>query len=333
MFWAVLLLLVGFFFLAKGADLLVDGASHLAYALGVTPLFVGLTIVSFGTSAPELSINLLTARSGSADLALGNVLGSNIANLALITGMSALVRPIRVGSLIIIREIPFLFLTSLGLWFAADDRRFQPPAAQDLLSRGDGLILLLFFAVFLYYLAAGARARHQPGAPPAPDTLGEEVIQVQELRRPPGAARAAGMVLIGLVGVILGEQWVVDSSTTIARAFGWSEALIAVTLVAVGTSLPELVTSVVAARRDAADVALGNVVGSSIFNNVAILGLTAVIGPLAISRQLFMDLGVMFAASVALFLFTLNQRIIHRWEGAFLVVGYCLYLLFVGRRG
>src|SRR5918995_317740 len=113
MVWAVLLLLIGFFFLAKGADLLVDGASHLAYALGVTPLFVGLTIVSFGTSAPELAINLLAARSGSADLALGNVLGSNIANLALITGVSALVRPIRVGSLIIIREIPFLFLTSL----------------------------------------------------------------------------------------------------------------------------------------------------------------------------------------------------------------------------
>jgi cation:H+ antiporter len=326
---AVLLVLAGLFLLAKGADLLVDGASHLAFALGVTPLFVGLTIVSFGTSAPELSINLLAARAGSADIALGNVLGSNIANMALITGVSAVVHPIQVQSAIIVREIPFLYLTSLALWFLADDRRFQPGAQSDLLSRGDGLTLLLFFTIFLYYLVAGARA----GRPQASAPLAEEVVEVQELRRPPGTTRALLMVVLGLVGVVLGGQWVVQGSTTLARAFGWSEALIAVTLVAVGTSLPELVTSVVAARRGAADVALGNVVGSSIFNNVAILGFTAMISPLPINPRLLVDLGIMFLVSTALYLFTLNRRIIDRWEGALLVLGYVAYLGYVALRG
>jgi cation:H+ antiporter len=325
---AVLLVLAGLFLLAKGADLLVDGASHLAYALGVTPLFVGLTIVSFGTSAPELSVNLVAAHAGSADIALGNVLGSNIANIALITGVSAVVNPIRVESAIIIREIPFLYLTSLALWFLADDLRFQPGARSDLLSRGDGLVLLLFFAIFLYYLAAGARAGRQVEEP-----LAEEVVEVQELRRPPGTGRAVAMVILGLIGVILGGQWVVNGGTTIARALGWSEALIAVTLVAVGTSLPELVTSVVAARRGAADVALGNVVGSCIFNNIAILGFTTLVSPLPINPLLLVDLAILFLVSTALFLFTLNQRIIHRWEGALLTLAYGAYLVYVVQRG
>jgi cation:H+ antiporter len=325
---AVLLLLAGLALLTKGADLLVDGASHLAYALGVTPLFVGLTIVSFGTSAPELAINMLAARSGSGDIALGNVVGSNMANMALIAGVSAVIRPVQVQSLIIVREIPFLFLTGLALWFLADDRRFQPGAPAPLLSRGDGLVLLLFFAIFLYYLAAGARAGRQREEP-----LAEGVEAVQELDRPIGTARALGTVLLGLVGLVLGGQWVVDGSTTIARALGWSEALIAVTIIAVGTSLPELVTSAVAARRGAADVALGNVVGSSIFNTVAILGLTAVIHPLAVNPRLLVDVLLMLAAGIALFLVTLHHRIIHRWEGALLALGYTAYLIFAAARG
>jgi cation:H+ antiporter len=141
------------------------------------------------------------------------------------------------------------------------------------------------------------------------------------------------MVILGLIGVILGGQWVVTGGTTIAQALGWSEALIAVTLVAVGTSLPELVTSVVAARRDAADVALGNVVGSSIFNNIAILGLTALVHPLPINPRLLVDLGIMFGVSVALYMFTLHHRIIHRWEGALLATSYIAYLIFVAIRG
>jgi cation:H+ antiporter len=325
---AVLLLLAGFFLLTKGADLLVDGASHLAYALGVTPLFVGLTIVSFGTSAPELAINLLAARGGSSDIALGNVVGSNLANMALIAGVSAVLRPVQVQSLIIVREIPFLFLTGLALWFLADDRRFQAGGSAPLLSRGDGLVLLLFFAIFLYYLAAGARGGQREVEP-----LGEEVEDVQELERPPGARRAVGMVVLGLVGLILGGHWVVRGATTVAHALGWSEALIAVTIIAVGTSLPELVTSAVAARRGAADVALGNVVGSSIFNTVAILGITAVIHPLPVNPRLLVDVMLMLVAAVALFLVTLHHRIIHRWEGALLALGYAGYLIFVVARG
>jgi cation:H+ antiporter len=328
MLWAVLLVLLGFILLAKGADLFVDGASHLAYALGVTPLFVGLTIVAFGTSAPELAINMLAALRGNADLAVGNVLGSNIANIALIAGVSALVRPMQVETIIIVREIPFLFLTSLGLWILADDVRFQPGGRAAIISRGDGLILLLFFAIFLYYLIASARAGRRGVA-----TLEAEVVELEALGRPITAPRAGLMAVGGLMAVLLGGYWVVSGSMTLARAMGWSEALIGVTIVAIGTSLPELITSLVAARKNAPEIALGNVVGSSIFNTVAILGLTAVLRPLPVTVALMTDMLVMFLVSVALFLFTLNRRIINRWEGACLALGYAGYLLFVLLRG
>jgi cation:H+ antiporter len=325
---AVVLVLVGFVLLAKGADVFVDGASHLAYALGVSPLFVGLTIVAFGTSAPELAINLLAAFRGSADLAVGNVIGSNIANLALIVGVSAVVRPMKVETVIVVREIPFLFLTSLALWFLADDSRFQGEAATDVISRGDGFVLLLFFLIFLYYLVAGAHAGRRQAA-----LLAEEVVEAQELQRPVSTPRTLGMIALGLAAVLLGGHWVVGGSTTLARALGWSDALIGVTIVAIGTSLPEMVTSIVAARRGTAEIALGNVVGSNIFNTVAILGLTAVVHPLPLSRELMIDMQVMFLVSVALYLFTLNRRVIERWEGALLALGYAGYLVFVAVRG
>jgi cation:H+ antiporter len=328
MWWAALLVIGGFLLLAKGAAVFVDGASHLAYRLGVTPLFVGLTIVAFGTSAPELAINLLAAARGSADLAVGNVVGSNIANQALIIGLAAVVRPMRVETVVIVREIPFLFLTSLALWFLADDQRFQPNTDEALISRGDGLVLLLFFAIFAYYLVASARAGRGQTT-----TLEEEVIEEKELHRPISTLRATLMVVGGLTAVLLGGNWVVNGSMTLARAFGWSEALIGVTIIAIGTSLPELVTSVVAARRGSADIAMGNVVGSNIFNTVAVLGLTAIVRPLPISKPLLADMQVMFAVSVALYLFTLNRRIIHRWEGATLMAGYITYLAFVAHRG
>lgn len=325
---AVLLVLVGFLLLAKGADVFVDGASHLAYKLGVTPLFVGLTIVAFGTSAPELAINLLAAFRGSADLAVGNVLGSNIANQALIIGLAAVIRPMQVETVIIVREIPFLFLTSLALWFLADDVRFQPEARAALISRGDGLVLLLFFAIFVYYLIASARAGRRQAA-----ALEEDVVAIEDLRRPIGTLRGALMVGGGLIAVLLGGHAVVHGSTILARAFGWSEALIGVTIVAIGTSLPELVTSIVAARRGSAEIALGNVVGSNIFNTVAVLGLTATVRPLPVGGALLVDMFVMLAVSAALYLFTLNRCIIQRWEGAILATGYVAYLVFVALRG
>jgi cation:H+ antiporter len=328
MLLAVLLVLIGFVLLVKGADLFVDGASHLAYALGVTPLFVGLTVVSFGTSAPELAINLMAAFQGNADIAVGNVVGSNIANMGLIVGVSAILHPVRVASAVIVREIPFLFLTSLALWFLADDLRFQPDRPAALLSRGDGLILLLFFTIFMYYLFASARHGRLQEA-----SLAQDVVDVEELKQPRGPARAVGTALVGLAAVILGGHWVVEGSVTIARALGWSQALIGVTIVAVGTSLPELATSVVAARRGAADLAIGNVVGSCIFNNVAILGLTALAAPLRADPRLMIDVQVMLAVGVLLFLFTLRHRTIERSEGIVLAIAYAAYLAYVGSRG
>jgi cation:H+ antiporter len=328
MWLAVFLILLGFVLLVKGADLFVDGASHLAYALGVTPLFVGLTVVSFGTSAPELAINLMAAFQGNADIAVGNVVGSNIANMGLILGVSAAIHPIRVASGVIVREIPFLFLTSLALWFLADDLRFQPGRERDLLSRGDGLILLLFFAVFLYYLTASARAGRLQEA-----ELSEDVVAVEDLKRPISPARAVGMALLGLAAVILGGNWVVNGSVTIAQALGWSQALIGVTIVAVGTSLPELATSIVAARRGAADLAIGNVVGSCIFNNIAILGLTALAAPLHVDPTLMIDVQIMLGVALLLYLFTLRHRTVERSEGILLALAYAAYLAFAIHRG
>lgn len=328
MLLAVLLVLVGFLLLVKGADLLVEGASHLAYALGMTPLFVGLTIVTFGTTSPELAINLLAARGGNADIALGNVIGSNITNMALILGVSALVHPLRVASTVIIREIPFLFLTSLALWLLVDDARFQPGGQNSRLGRGDGLILLLFFSIFLYYLVASARASRGQEA-----RLSEGIVAVEQLRRPLGAMRASGMVVWGLAGVILGAHWVVSGSVTLATFFGWSAALIGVTIVAVGTSLPELATAITAARRQATDVAVGNLVGSCIYNNLVILGVTSTLLPLRVAPVLIVDLKVMLAVAVALFFVTLRGRRIERGEGLLLFLGYVVYMLFVVWRG
>lgn len=325
---AVILVLLGFVLLVKGADLFVDGASHLAFALGVTPLFVGLTVVSFGTSAPELAINLLAASQGNADIAVGNVVGSNIANMGLILGLSAVFRPMRVSSEIIVREIPFLFLTSLALWFLTDDRRFQPGREEEFLSRGDGLILLLFFAIFLYYLLASARAGRGPET-----AFSEGVIKLEELHRPVAPARAVGRVVLGLAAVILGGHWVVQGSVAIASALGWSQALIGVTIVAVGTSLPELATSIAAARRGVTDLAIGNVVGSCIFNNVAILGLTALAVPLHVDPRLMIDMMIMLAIAVLLFCFTLRDHDVERGEGIFLTLAYAAYLSYVAFRG
>jgi cation:H+ antiporter len=328
MLLAIILVLLGFVLLVKGADLFVDGASHLAFALGVTPLFVGLTVVSFGTSAPELAINLLAASRGNADIAIGNVLGSNIANMGLILGVSAAIYPIRVASEVIVREIPFLFLTSLALWFLADDRRFQPGAEGDALTRGDGLVLLLLFAIFLYYLTASARAAREDES-----ALSRGVVVVEDLARPLSPARATATALVGLAVVMLGGHWVVSGSVTIAAALGLSEALIGVTIVGVGTSLPELATSVVAARRGVADLAIGNVVGSCIFNNIAILGFTALAAPLHVDPRLMIDVRVMLGIAVLLFCFTLHQRNVERREGFSLIACYAAYLAYVIHRG
>jgi cation:H+ antiporter len=311
-----LLLVIGFPFLIGGATLLVKGASSLALRLGVSELVVGLTIVSMGTSAPELVVSMFSAFQGATDLAVGNVIGSNIANLLLILGASAVLRPLVLERNIIWREIPFGLLATLVLAVLANDQLLGGAKGSSI-DRGDGLALLGFFAVFLYYLAS------------VPRTVDERSSH------PVGIAMAVVLVTGGIIGLVLGGQWIVQGAVATASALGMSEALIALTIIAVGTSLPELATSLVAAYQGKADMAIGNVVGSHVFNVLWILGFTATITPISFNPILNSDLGFLVVVTLLLMLlafFGKRFRFGRKGGVAFLLL-YAGYLISIGLRG
>lgn len=322
---AIAALALGFVILVKGANWLVDGAVAIARRLHISPLIVGLTIVAFGTSAPELAVNMLASASGATQIVFGNIIGSNIANIGLILGIAALIRPIKVHSEVLVREIPLMILGSLVLLIMVADRWLDSQPA--LISRSDGLIMLAFFAIFFYALIITAvRQRHD-----ASSGGNDKVKESQKLN----TKRSVLMVLMGLAALIIGGRLVVDQAATLARLAGWSEAFIGLTIVAIGTSLPELVTSIVAARKGESDIALGNVVGSNIFNILFILGLSAVIHPIASPEMATVDVGVMigFAILVWMFATTDKLRIIKRWHGGTLLGLFALYMVFLCIRG
>jgi cation:H+ antiporter len=316
------IIILGFLFLVRGADVLVRGASGLALRLGVSSLLVGLTVVALGTSMPELVVNVLSAVRGSGDLAIGNVLGSNIANIALVLGASAIILPLRVQSTIIWREVPFALLAIFLVAVMAADRALDGGPV-DALSRIDGIVLLSMLSVFLYYLIGGARAtRSEP-----------------ELPSPPQGRFSWGRniwdIVIGIVMLVVGGKFVVDNAVLIASALGVSQKLIGLTIVAIGTSLPELVTSIVAVRKGETDIGVGNVVGSNILNVILILGISATISPLAFSPSAFIDLAVTLAFTVMLFVFMYigTRHELDRWQGAGFVSGYLVYLTFLILQG
>ncbi|MDF1553334.1 MAG: calcium/sodium antiporter [Deferrisomatales bacterium] len=313
-----LLLIAGFAALLGGAEALVRGAVSIARRLRVSELVIGLTVVAFGTSAPELAVNVFGAWRGEAEIAVGNVVGSNLFNLLCILGLSALIRPLAVAVSSVRKEIPLSLLAALVVAVLANDAVLDGgPLA--LLSRSDGLVLLAFFAVFLYYLYEAARSGRAEAASASAATTG------------PGTPAALGLTLAGLVLLVLGGQWVVSGAVGIARALGWSPSLIALTVVAVGTSLPELATSVVASWRGNTDIAVGNVVGSNIFNLFFVLGTSAVVGPLPVAAGANVDFAVLIAASVLLLLamFTGGRRVLDRWEGGLFLAGYAAYVTYL----
>ena len=311
---AYVLLAIGFVALVKGADYFVDGAAGLARRLGVSDLAIGLTVVAFGTSAPELFVNLLAAAQGTTQIALGNIVGSNIANVLLIVGLAALLRPLAVTRSMVWREIPFALLAALVLAVMASDRLLDRGSAS-VVSRSDGVVLLGFFAVFLYYTASIARQRSELPVPPA--MPGELSIRGALVR-----------IVAGLVGLVLGGQWIVNGAVALARTLAVPETAIGLTIVAVGTSLPELATSVVAARKNNPDIAVGNVVGSNIFNVFFVLGVSATIRPLPVEPGQAIDLAVMVGATMLLFaaMFTGGRHRVDRWEGGVLLALYACYL-------
>lgn len=314
----LILFILGFILLIKSADWLVTGSSSLAKRMGVSSLIIGLTIVAFGTSAPELIVNLLASLQGNTDIAIGNVIGSNIANILLILGISALIYPLAVHKGTVWREIPFALLAVLVTGLLANDIFFDG-AKNSVLTRIDGLVLISFFAIFLYYIFSVAQS----------ETAGSDDITLLP------TSTSLGMVLGGLAGLVVGGKWIIDGAVSFATTLGVSEALIGLTIVAIGTSLPELATSAVAAYKRNVDIAVGNVIGSNIFNIFWILGVSATINPLPFSPQLGFDIWVVIGTTILLFLtlFVGRKHVIERWQGGAFTALYIAYLLYLIVRG
>lgn len=319
-----ILFVVGFVLLIKGADLLVDGASAIAKRFHLSELVIGLTIVSFGTSMPELIVNLLASFKGSSELAVGNVFGSNIANILLILGVSAIVKPLPIQKSIYFTEIPIALVATFMVGFLANASLFTEVQGA-YLSRFDGILLLLFFGLFMGYIYVVARSRDS-------ELLEEDVTtETQDM----SLVKSYLFVGIGVVALFIGGKWIVDGAVEIATFFGFSETFIGLTVVAIGTSLPELVTSVVAAKKGRADMAVGNVIGSNIFNILWILGLSAVINPLPFDVVNNMDILMMVVGCTVLIFAVINGKRaeISRFEGIVFVFIYFAYLTYLVMRG
>ena len=319
---SLVLMLIGLTLLVGGAESLVRGASALARRLGVPPIVVGLTVVAFGTSTPELAVNVAAALDGNTGLSFGNVVGSNIANTGLILAVAALVRPLEVHASVVNREIPMLLLGTAAAIAMAFDRRLDG-AAIDAFGRGDGAVLLLLFGVFLYYTIVGA-LRQRGGRDAYVEELHDDVAA-----QPPQPLWISLLLTVGgLVGVIFGGNWTVDNAVVLARQAGVPDAVIGLTFIAVGTGLPELVTSVIAAKRGHSDLAIGNVVGSNIYNLLFVQGATAAIRPVAVPAGGHADLLVMAAMTVSLLpLAMFRERRIGRTGGLLLLTAYIVYVV------
>lgn len=304
------LLVLGFVMLIKGADWFVDGASGIADRLGIPPIIIGLTIVAMGTSAPEAAISISSALKGSADIAVGNVIGSNILNVLIILGITSVIVPVAVNKTTIKYEIPFVILitavfAALGLY---DGR----------INITDGFVLILFFIIYLSYLFVMAKkswgGQNHDG--------GERVK-----RKMP---RLLAAVVIGCAVIVLGSNVAVDAASEIAKICGMSERFIGLTIVALGTSLPELVTSVMAACKGNADIAIGNIVGSNIFNILFVIGISSVITPVIYQREFFADSLICIGSVVLLLLLLLNrEHSIKRWGGIIMLLGYAGYFVYL----
>ncbi len=314
------LFIIGFVFLIKGAGFLVDGASSLAKKLRVSNLVIGLTIVAFGTSAPELFVNLYASFKGATDIAIGNIVGSNIVNILFILGISAIIFPLKVSSSTVWKEIPLSLLAAVLVLVMANDKLVDGLGFNSL-TRSDGLALIAFFIIFLYYTFGIAKIEN-----------GEQETDTVKLY---STWKSVGLIVLGLAGLVLGGQWIVSGAVEIANYFGMSDALIGLTIVAVGTSLPELATSAVAAYKKNSDIAVGNIVGSNIFNIFWILGVSGIIAPLAFKPELNFDLLVLVGTSVLLFvwMFLGKKHTLEKWQGAVFVLLYIAYIAAIVSRG
>lgn len=317
-----LLFLAGLVLLTLGADWLVTGASSVAERWGFSPLVIGLTVVAFGTSAPELMVSGTAAWRNQPGLAVGNVMGSTVANVGLIVGITALIRPIPVHRRLLVRESPLLILVMVAVMVLS---------LNDAIGRLDGLAVLAGFGIYLYFLIRWGRSgepvvpREEPAAPAEAEGGPVSVVRAAIRRIPP-----SGRLVLGLAALLGGANLMVDAAVALARTFAVPEAIIGATLVAVGTSLPELASGVAAAIRGLGDIAVGNVVGSNVFNLGLVLGASALIRPLHLSPGAVVELvlpALLFCAALVPLAYTGGR--VNRWEGAALLAAYVGFVVWV----
>lgn len=312
MYLNALYFVLGLLALYLGAEWLVGGAARVARRLGTSPLLVGLTVVAFGSSAPELLVGVVASVQARSDVVLGNVLGSNIINIALILGLSAVARPLKVGMRLMSREAPLMVFVSIAVAAMMLDGG---------LGRWDAALLLAGFVAFLFFVFRAARSES--------DEVAAEYIQYEESERGPSDGRMTKdilLVFVGLGGLVVGAQLLVMSAVFFARLMGVGEVVIGLTVVAIGTSLPELATCVVAALREESDIALGNAVGSNLFNLLSILGVSAMIRPIPVSTELLdFEVPAMIVFALALVPLAWRGRILGRVSGSILLAGYVVF--------
>lgn len=308
----IIILIVGFIVLIKGADIFVDGASSIALNLKLSKMLIGLTIVAFGTSAPEFAVSIKSIISGNADMLLGNVIGSNILNILLIIGICSLIHPIYVKSNTVKKEIPIVMLVSGLLFFLAKDNLFVSSINE--ISRNDGFIILLFFTIFVYYLISIMRNKTDEDSNEAPLSMFKSIL----------------FTIFGIACIVIGSNVVVDSASKIATILGVSQRMIALTVVAFGTSLPELVTSIVSVRKGEQEILVGNIVGSNIFNIGIVTGVpVALFGGIPAVGFSMIDLIAMIVAAILLFVFSFKDRKIDKFEGIIMLIIFIVYYTFV----
>lgn len=311
----ITLLVIGFVLLIKGADFLVDGASSVASNFKVSKLLIGLTIVAFGTGAPELAVSFSSLINGSTDILIGNVIGSNIINVLLLIGIAALIRPIKVKKDTVSKELPLLLLISTALIILLLDVNLAA-AVINTFSRADAIICLLFFCIFLYYLFSLARKNKK---------------EAKKVEKPKyKLSKSFVFVILGLTGVVGGSQLVVNSASAIATAIGISERIISLTIIALGTSLPELVTTVIAAKKNESDLLVGNIVGSNIFNICIVLALPVIFtGGITPNNFEVIDLAMLIVSSVLLCFLARRNHKISRTDGVLMLTIFLLYYGFI----
>lgn len=310
----IFLLIFGFILLIKGADLFVDGASSTAQNFKVSKMLIGLTIVAFGTSAPEFAVSISALASNNTDMVLGNVIGSCILNILLILGVAAIIKPIKIKDNTVKKEIPLCMLISLLLVVLFLDINLGNGITNQL-TRSDAIVILLFFSIFLYYLITLTKQKKEKKTEEMPPfKLGKSLL----------------FVFIGLIGIIIGSDLVVDSASKMAKIIGLSERIISLSIIAFGTSLPELVTTIVSSKKGEQDLLLGNILGSNIFNICVVLGIpVAIFGTITPSSFQMIDLIMLIGSSFLLFIFSKSKRLISRLEGYAMLLTFAIYYTLV----